>query len=38
MGESINAVFSLFAWLRENAATLDRAYAGELDPHFRVRG
>jgi hypothetical protein len=29
---------SLLEWLKENASTLDRAYANELDRHFRVRG
>jgi hypothetical protein len=28
----------LFEWLKENASTLGRAYANELDRHFRVRG
>ena len=29
---------SLLEWLKENASTLGRAYANELDRHFRVRG
>ena len=29
---------SLLEWLKENASTLGRAYATELDRHFRVRG
>jgi NADH dehydrogenase len=29
---------SFLGWLHENASTLGRAYANELDRHFRVRG
>jgi NADH dehydrogenase len=29
---------SFLDWLQENASTLGRAYANELDRHFRVRG
>jgi hypothetical protein len=29
---------SFLEWLKENASTLGRAYANELDRHFRVRG
>ena len=29
---------SLLEWLKENASTLGRSYANELDRHFRVRG
>jgi hypothetical protein len=29
---------SLLEWLKENASSLGRAYANELDRHFRVRG
>ena len=29
---------SFLEWLQENASTLGRAYANELDRHFRVRG
>ena len=29
---------SFLEWLRENASTLGREYANELDRHFRVRG
>jgi NADH dehydrogenase len=29
---------SLLEWLKENASRLGRAYANELDRHFRVRG
>jgi uncharacterized protein YbjT (DUF2867 family) len=29
---------SFLEWLNENASTLGRAYANELDRHFRVRG
>jgi uncharacterized protein YbjT (DUF2867 family) len=29
---------SFLEWLKENASTLGRAYANELDRHFRARG
>jgi NADH dehydrogenase len=29
---------SFLAWLQENALTLGREYANELDRHFRLRG
>jgi nucleoside-diphosphate-sugar epimerase len=29
---------SFLEWMKENASTLGRAYANELDRHFRVRG
>lgn len=29
---------SFLEWLKENASTLGRAYAHELDRHFRIRG
>ena len=29
---------SFLEWLKENASTLGRAYANELDRHFRMRG
>jgi hypothetical protein len=29
---------SFLEWLQENASTLGRQYANELDRHFRVRG
>jgi hypothetical protein len=29
---------SLLEWLKENASTLGRAYANELERHFRVCG